>query len=131
MTLYLEILKERLVYNIQRILFEGGVGNHLIVSTGEFYIQIPSEKGQSQVIVECVSNEFLPPELQLDSKGYFMMGKLGFDLPDPENNPNFNRIADVSNWEALNNLADQIIHIFTEVYHADFGNAMEFQINLE
>ncbi len=81
------------LHSLLRILREGDGSNSVAVfSTGpeqQYYVQVLGRRGEKDIFVECVSNEFLAPEYALDSEQIDRILELGWNRPEGRNHPNF------------------------------------------
>jgi hypothetical protein len=121
--------EEQLVHNLGRLITEGGQSNFLIVSVGEVYVQFAASRGDKEVYCEAVSNEFLPPGLQLAEDKISQLRGLGFE--DPGASPNLSRTFDVTEEAALPELARLTHHILSNVYGCDAQSRLQFELVLE
>jgi len=121
--------EEQLVHNLRRLIKEGGESNFLIVSVGEVYVQFAASRGDKEMYCEAVSNEFLPPELQLAEDKIVQLQ--GLDFEEPGASPNFSRTFDVAEETALRELAHLTHHILSNVYGCAAQSKLQFELVLQ
>lgn len=70
---------------LRRITSEGGDGNFVIVTAGEYYVQFAGEPGADEVHMEAVGNEYLEGDLALDEEQERALTEMGFTVESPGN----------------------------------------------
>lgn len=121
--------EQRLAHNLKRLITEGQTLNYLVVSVGDVYVQLAGSRGEHSLYWEAVSNEFLPEELQLRQEAISQLKELGFQEPGP-GRFNFHRTCDVSDEEALAEVAQEILSVLSGVYRCPAGSEIELDLCL-
>ena len=122
--------ERELLYHLTKITFEGGTSNSLIITQGPVYIQFIAEQGCHEMMVEAISNQYLPQDRHLGDAAITELGELGFDIPNNAGG-NFQRICDVSRPEYFHQLAHFVISIFINVYHCNLEKGFEFEFHFD
>lgn len=121
--------EDTLVYNLRRLLTEGGTGNYLVVSVGEVYVQFAASRGEQQIYCEAVSNQFLPPSMRLNEDRISQMRSLGFEIG--RGSPNFSRTFYIVDSQELREIARTGLSVLSDVYGIPSSSMIQFELNLE
>jgi|GEM_PF-260012 len=121
--------EDALVYNLRRLLTEGGAGNYLVASVGDVYVQFSASRGEQQIYCEAVSNQFLPRNLQLSEDKISQLRGLGFEIG--RDSPNFSRTCYIVDSQELREIARTALSILSDVYGIPPSSMIQFELNLE
>lgn len=123
-------MKNALHHSLKRLIEEGGNHNFLIINlTENYYIQAAGKHYSSHLLIEAVSNNYLPSEKKLNSSQQENLLLLGWDAPKKEGNYTF-RVSINSN-EEYNACIEFIEKTAKEVYEVDFIDNCMIELNLE
>jgi hypothetical protein len=100
----------------------------LIVSVGDVFVQFLALEGPDSLVVEAISNAYLPAGQQLGQAGIDALQGLGFERP-LEVNFNFSMDYAVKSDADLD-LAAVIALAALDVYHCPEDAALSFELNL-
>ena len=126
----LRIQERFLVYQLTKMVYEGGKGNFLIINQGPRYLQLMSELGGTTLICEAVSNAYLPPDHILSPIQIQSLEENGFSKPQSADQ-NFQRVCDLSRPEYFHQLAHFILSILVNVYKCSPKDGWNYEITLE
>lgn len=121
--------EDTLVYNLRRLLTEGGTGNYLVVSTGDVYVQFAATRGEQQIYCEAVSNQFLPQSMRLSEDKISQLRGLGFEIG--RGSPNFSRTFYIVDSQELREIARTGLSVLSDVYGIPSHSRIQFELNLE
>ncbi len=121
--------EDTLVYNLRRLLTEGGRGNYLVASVGDVYVQFAANRGEQQIYCEAVSNQFLPPSLRLNEAKISQLRSLGFEIG--RGSPNFSRTFYIVDSQELREIARTALSLFSGIYGIPPSSMIQFELNLE
>ena len=108
---------------------EGGPDNYMVVSAGEIYVQFAGHPGNSQILCESISNEYLPDQLKVPPKAIKKLERLGFVLSGDEIK-NFSRTYKIANAKQARALAGLTVRIFEEVYGLTRTAELHIEVSL-
>ena len=109
---------------------EGGPGNFLVVSAGDIYVQFAGSPGNSQVVCESISNEYLPKKLKMSSESMDHLKSFGFALGGDEI-VNFSRTFEIQREEQAKEVAEMTLRILREVYGLNKTAEVQVEVSLE
>jgi len=109
---------------------EGGPGNFLVVSAGDIYVQFAGSPGNSQVVCESISNEYLPKKLKMTAESIDHLKSFGFTLGGDEI-VNFSRIFEILREEQAQEVAKLAVRILREVYGLKKTTEVQIEVSLE
>ncbi len=120
--------------SLRRIQREGDGSNSVaLFSTGpeqQYYVQVLERRGEKDILVECVSNEFLAPEFALDSEQIARILALGWNRPDRRNHPNFWLRLSARADSDLQAIARHVMQTFVQVYGFRLDRSLEIDLHL-
>ena len=109
---------------------EGGPGNFLVVSAGDIYVQFAGSPGNSQVVCESISNEYLPKKLKITAESIDHLKSFGFTLGGDEI-VNFSRTFEILREEQAQEVAKLAVRILREVYGLKKTTEVQIEVSLE
>ncbi len=109
---------------------EGGPGNFLVVSAGDIYVQFAGSPGNSQVVCESISNEYLPKKLKITAESIDHLKSFGFTLGGAEI-VNFSRTFEILREEQAQEVAKLAMRILREVYGLKKTTEVQIEVSLE
>ena len=62
------------------LMSEGGPGNFMVVSAGDIYVQFAGSPGNTHIVCESISNEYLPKKSKMSKKDIETLQSFGFVL---------------------------------------------------
>jgi len=110
---------------LQRITREGGDGNFLIVSAGDYYVQFYGEPGERTIGCEAVSNTYLSGKRELRLDQINELKGRGFVLDG-----NFSRQYNLDEVDEYQ-LAQMTVGILQRVYGVPADTLVQIELNLE
>ncbi|WP_375562847.1 hypothetical protein ACE193_10085 [Bernardetia sp. OM2101] len=123
-------MKDALHNSLKRLIEEGGTQNFLIINLGEnYYIQVAGEFYSSHLLLEAVSNHYLPSDKQLSTVLQKKTLDLGWEAPKGEGNYSY-RVS-INSAEEYNSCIEFIHKTAKEIFDVnDIENSM-IELNLE
>lgn len=123
-------MKNALHNSLKRLIEEGGKHNFLIINLREnYYIQVAGEFYSSHLLLETVSNHYLPSDKQLNPVLQKKIIDLGWEAP--KGNGNYSRRVSINSVEEYNSCVEFIQKTATEIFDVDVIENSMIELNLE
>ena len=123
--------QELIVASIERIIFEGGKSNFVILNISEdYFLQAAASRGDHAIWCEAVSNNFIEPEALLTESQIQHLQQLGWNLPESEED-NFQVQLAVDSEQRRAALADLFMRTANSVYGVEGFTTEMVHLNLE
>ena len=113
---------------LRSLIAEGGRGNFAIVSAGGAYLQFAAARGDTSILCEAVSNEYLPERQHLGLDQINDLKWRGFDVSE---GANFSRRFELAGLQETAKLAAMAVEILEQVYKCGGSAAVEIELVLE
>ena len=104
--------QSRIEAALHRIITEGGNGNFVIASTGEYYVQFASEPDATEIFMEAVGNAYLDGDAALTDEQEQSLAGLGFTCDEAGN---WGLVSEV-NPLGLKELSAMAVAILRDIY---------------
>jgi hypothetical protein len=118
----------KIVDQLKQITAKARGDRFLIVSAGDVFVQFLALEGPDSLVIEAISNYYLPADRQLGRAEIDALQGLGFELPLEEN---FNFSMDYTvTGDADLALAAAIALAALDIYHCPEDAPLSFEINL-
>jgi hypothetical protein len=112
------------------LMSEGGPGNFMVVSAGDIYVQFAGSPGNSHILCESISNEYLPKKSKMSKKDIEALKGFGFVLGGDQIE-NFSRSYEIPTEAQARELADLTVRILREVYGVAPDGDLQIELSLE
>lgn len=126
---------------LRQITQEGGTNNFVLILADlekNYYAQLISERGSSDVCIELSSNEYIETGFELTEKQIKEINAMGWDTSEnalgwnSDNSGNFTKMCkNVTSEPVRIKIADEILSALTEVYNISDHRLLSFTVNLE
>ena len=114
---------------LKQVLNQGGDNNFFVVQLdANFYIQVAGTKGSPKVILEAVSNEFLPKNKQLTKTQHDRLIQLGWELPKDSN---YTMDISIRTSEEIAKTVELIQLTASEVYNTKVITDLMLELSLD
>lgn len=123
-------MKNALHSSLKRLIEEGGKQNFLIINLGEnYYIQVAGELYSSHLLLEAVSNHYLPSEKQLN---LFLQEKImGLGWTEPQGEGNYSYKVSINSVDEYNSCIEFIQKTAKDIFGVDIIENSMIELNLE
>lgn len=110
---------------------EGGPGNFMVVSSGDFYVQFAGSPGNPNVLCESISAKYLPKKLKISQVAVKKKLKaLGFALGNGEIET-FSRNYEILTEEQAGEVAKIALQILQKVYGVAKDAEVQIELSIE
>jgi hypothetical protein len=114
---------------LHQVLNQGGDNNFFVVQLdANFYIQVAGTKGSPDVMLEAISNEYLPKNRQLTKVQHDKLIALGWELPDGSN---YTMDCSIRTSDEIERTAELIQLTASEVYNTKVITDQMLELSLD
>lgn len=116
---------------VRQLVAEGQDGGFVVFSVGDYYVQLLTDRANSILHFEAVSDTYLPLKLKLGPDSVRPLLSLGFKQPDNKN-PNYHRVFTLDEAQAsLSSIAGLAVKVMAEVYEVSQNSKLEIRLDLK
>ncbi len=120
--------RSELVEQLRALLREGGNYNRLLVSAGDVYLHFIGARGENDLVVEAVSNRFLPAAAKMTPEREAVLDKRGFSSQRKRRNPV--RRLTLGGDTTLESIADEAAEVLALAYGVGPDEALTMELHL-
>lgn len=123
--------KELILFAIDKLIMSGSYENFAILTLSKnYYIQLAAAIGDTEMLCEAVSNNYLKGNKQLTPDKIEVLKSLNWEVP-ANSTENFSCMLPVDSARAKSDLADLIMKTAKAVYGCETIGKRALEINLE